>query len=333
MVSTADFPQADRLLQVGKVAIAIASGHRADAAIERFIGLDSGGRQGRYYRLAAEILGLIKNWQNRALLTPIGEEYATLSTQRARTDFLARCLVEAPVFREALNYIYRQKPTEEQLRVWFRNYYPGASGTADRRFTTFFNYLRDADLVLYGRTGYQVKKYEAAILKQKTTTVQGLSGKPIVPTAGTPLPSATGSIRYEVDAQKRERANQLHWSLVTAKAAFLNAHGWPAYENEHIDLYARSGKDIVIYEMKSIATTNLVSQVRKAVAQLYEYRYIFTAPSAKLCVVTNAPIQKSDLWLTDYLARDRLIAYEWTEDFVRFHCHDASRGLLEQFAP
>jgi len=333
MVSTADFPQADRLLQVGKVAIAIANGHRADNAIERFIGLASGGRQGRYYRLAAEILGLIKNRHNYAELTPLGEEYATLETQKARADFLARCLVDAPVFRTALNYIYRHTPSEQQLQTWFRKYYPGARGTADRRYTTFLSYLRDADLVKYDRAALQVKKYEGALLKQKTAISKGISGKRLAPSSGAPKTSATGYIRYEVDAQKRERANHAHWNLVTAKASYLEGNGWPAYENEHIDLYTKSGRDTVIYEMKSVTANNLLPQVRKAIAQLYEYRFIFSVPSAKLCVVTNTPPQKSDLWLIDYLAKDRLIAYEWTEDFMKFHCHRASKRLLAQFAP
>lgn len=46
MVATADFPQADRLEQVGRVAIAIAKGNQADEEIEAFIGLDSNARQG-----------------------------------------------------------------------------------------------------------------------------------------------------------------------------------------------------------------------------------------------------------------------------------------------
>lgn len=110
-MKTADFPQADKLNQVGEVALAIARGKHADNEIEAFIGLDSEGRQGRYYRLAAEILGLIHNAQNYAQLTPLGEEYTKLKTKTARTDFLAQCLLETPVFQSALQYIHAQKPS------------------------------------------------------------------------------------------------------------------------------------------------------------------------------------------------------------------------------
>ena len=47
MVNTSDFPQTDRLEQVGLVAIAIDKGKKADDEIEDYIGLDSAGRQGR----------------------------------------------------------------------------------------------------------------------------------------------------------------------------------------------------------------------------------------------------------------------------------------------
>lgn len=78
-IETSDFPQADRLQQVGEVAIAVSKGNHTDDDIENYIGLESSGRQGRYYRLAAEILGLVTNEANNAELTPVGKEYSTLS--------------------------------------------------------------------------------------------------------------------------------------------------------------------------------------------------------------------------------------------------------------
>lgn len=51
------FLQADDLYKVIQVAIAVNNRFTSDSDIERFIGLNSAGRQGRYYRLAAEKLG------------------------------------------------------------------------------------------------------------------------------------------------------------------------------------------------------------------------------------------------------------------------------------
>lgn len=336
MVTTADFPQADRLEQVGKVAIAIAKGNQADAEIENFIGLDSAGRQGRYYRLAAEVLGLISNQQNHAVLTPLGIEYASLTTYVAQMDFLARCLVDAPVFREVLRYIHLHRPSDGQLKLWFRSLYPGATSTADRRFHTFMSYIRDAGLLQRSANSSRLQKYSGSVVKQTAPPSQGLTGRrlKLSPTAA-PTTSSTGVIRVDVDAQKRERANLIHWRLVDAKSSFLDARSLEPYANAHIDLYADDKGDVILYEMKSIdlESSNLLSQVRKAVSQLYEYRYIYEEPKARLCIVTNRGIAKKDHWMLDYLANNRSIAYEWTGDFANFECPDDAKSLLGSFAP
>ena len=337
MVSTADFPQADRLEQVGKVVLAIANGRRADEEIETYIGLDSSGRQGRYYRLAAEMLGLITNQQNYAVLTTIGEEYARLTSAAARKDFLSRCLIETPVFRAALHYIHKYKPTDNQLKKWFRAFYPGAQSTADRRFVTFMNYLRDADLLKQSKGHNELGKYSGSVVKITKLSTAGITARKPRKTIIAPptTASSSGSIRVDIDAQKRERANQTHWMLVAAKAAFLEGRGLQPYENEHVDLYASRDGDVILYEMKSVDQegTNLLAQVRKAVAQLYEYRYIFDEPKARICLVTNQAIANKDGWLLDYLAKDRLIAYTWTENFSDFNLSDASKNLLGGFSP
>ena len=177
-------------------------------------------------------------------------------------------------------------------------------------------------------------KYEGAVVKAKTKEKAGLYGKPTAKAhSNAPVYNASGAIKFAIDAQKRERANHSHWRLIAAKSAFLGSRSLPALENLHIDLYSRDNHDLIIYEMKSVESTNLLGQVRRAIAQLYEYRYIFSAPAARLCIVTNSGIQKADQWLLNYLANDRLIAYEWTENFKDFQCNDASKSLLEQFAP
>lgn len=336
MVTTADFPQADRLEQVGKVALAISKGHRDDEKIETFIGLDSGGRQGRYYRLAAEVLGLVSNQHNNAVLTPLGEEFSKLTSANARMDFLARCLIETPVFNTALRYIHQHNPTDAQLKKWFRSFYPGAEGTADRRFHTFINYLRDAGLLQHSITKNQLRKFTGSVIKQSTPSTQNLTGKKLKQTPKTLADAGSnGIIRVDVDAQKRERANQIHWQLIDAKSSFLGSRGLEPYTNEHIDLYSDDRGDVIIYEMKSVDAQggNLLSQIRKAVSQLYEYRYIYEAPKARLCIVTNYGIPEKDTWLLNYLEKDRGIGYEWTNDFATFECRDISASLLAGFSP
>ena len=337
MASSSEFPQADRLTQVGLVADAIAKGNHTDDAIERYIGLDSGGRQGRYYRQAAVVLGLIANHHNYSVLTAAGQEYAAIATEPARLDFLAQRLVDTPVFHSALQYILKYSPNKIQLRAWFRSFYPGAGGTADRRFSTFMRYLRDARLVDDAAGVYVLSKYIGSVLKTSGGKPHASSGIPLsLPTPSSAPSGKTGGgiIQVDVDLQKLERANAIHWKLVDGKSLFVSALGATPHDNVHIDLFAEKGKDLIIYEMKSVndESTNLLAQVRKAVSQLYEYRFIYAKPNARLCIVTNQGISKANKWLLDYLETDRTIAYEWTDDFKHFQSQSRSKTITGKFA-
>jgi hypothetical protein len=70
---------------------------------------------------------------------------------------------------------------------------------------------------------------------------------------------------------------------------------------------------------------NLKSQIRKAIAQLYEYRYRIEQPTAQLCIITNSILPN---WLGKYLVNDRKIAYQWTTDFESFTAFDGTDRLL-----
>lgn len=328
---TRDFPQADKIEQVGKVAIAVANGNTADSDIEKYIGLDSAGRQGRYYRHAAEVLGLITTSQNQSFLTPLGNEYSNLTTSKAQIEFLIRCMLDAPVFLHAVAYINEVNPDEKRLKAWFTSNYPGAHSTANRRFSTFINYIHyliNYKVINISNSKYVLNRYTGAAVKKKILAGQGIGKREFKTYAAN-----NKTIIVEVEAQKKERANITHWNLVTAKSEFLHNRKFNAFENELIDLYAEDKKDIIIYEMKSIIENNFISQLRKAIAQLYEYRYIFSAPTARICMVTNFPIPKKHEWAIDYLTKDREIGYEWTDDFKTFVCNANSKTLLSKFAP
>jgi hypothetical protein len=257
-----------------------------------------------------------------------------LSNKNSQRELLARSLMETTVFSDALRYIRNQNPTDGQLQAWFSNYYPGQKGTAHRRYSTFTAYLKDAQLVDASAVKIRASRSTIAVEKIHNKIQSGIAGKPVKKEALEAIKStSTGTIKFEISSQKRERANQVHWNLVVAKTAFLKARSLPADDNRLVDLFSSRHADTIIYEMKSLSGKNLSSQIRHAVAQLYEYRYIFSQPKATLCIVTNSAISKTDSWVTDYLATDRNIAYEWTEDFESFSCTKASKTLLADFAP
>ena len=334
MIDSTEFPQADNLLQVAMVADAVNAGHLTDEEIEKYLGLSSDSRQGRYYRKAAQILDLIINNHNVSELTICGQEFVALETQEQRLEYLARCLISTELFYGGLNYIYLNNPTKNQLKDWFVSIYPRSAETAHRRFSTFYHYLTDANLIndMGGSLSIQRFQGAVAIQAQKTETFLnfGQFANPMKDSK-TPNPEY---IRYEVSSQKLEQANLVHWKLVNGKSEFLNSKSLKPFSNLHIDLYTQEKGSVIIYEMKSVNTkSNFLNQIRKAVSQIYEYRYVYNIPDAILSIVTNQPVSKNEKWILDYLAKDRLIAYEWTDDFKNYQCDDESKKLLGNFAP
>lgn len=141
-METSYFLQADDIYKVIQVPFAVNAGKTTDDEIEKFIGLDSNGRQGRYYRLAAEAFNLIRNINNYSTLTHVGKEFVALGDAQ-RLDFIAHILRNTPVFSEGIQYLNKTPKADiNALRKWFVSNYPGSENTADRRFSTFVKYLQ-----------------------------------------------------------------------------------------------------------------------------------------------------------------------------------------------
>jgi hypothetical protein len=284
--------------------------------------------------MAAEILGLVSNKYNYADLTTLGVEFAKLENKIESKNFLARCLIETPVFHEALRYIHQNNPRNDELKLWFQSCYEGAKNTADRRFYTFISYLNDADLLKFSKNTYHLKKFTGSVSKESIAINRDLTGRKMNKHISARIMSSVPkTIHFDIDAQQRERANNIHWKLVDGKSSFLLKQGLEPKSNEHIDLFCFYKDELIIYEMKSINSkrSNVISQIRSAVSQLYEYRYFYSKLKAKLCIVTNYNLNKKDNWLLNYLEKDRSIAYEWTNDFCRFVSDNDSRSLLGKF--
>lgn len=106
------------------------------------MGLNSGSRQGRYYRLAAEKLGLIINFANNASLTPTGQLFSNYSLN-GRALLAQNLIASLPVFSTVISHFRTSGQINiEDLRAYFISIYPGEESTASRRFSTFMNYIR-----------------------------------------------------------------------------------------------------------------------------------------------------------------------------------------------
>ena len=125
----------------------------------------------------------------------------------------------------------------------------------------------------------------------------------------------------EVTRIKRQKSNLRHKILLSQLDEHLRKLGAKPMDNEHIDLYAELPSDgSFLFEVKSANTENLLSQTRKGLSQLYEYRFRYSddiKENATLCLVYPKEPNEID-WLEDYLCNDRDIAVAWFEG-EQFH--------------
>jgi hypothetical protein len=109
-----------------------------------------------------------------------------------------------------------------------------------------------------------------------------------------------------------ERANDVHQLLVSKMAEKLISAGIQPYYNGLIDLYCSIRDSYFIFEMKSITIENEKSQIRKAISQLYEYRFIHELNNSNLIIVLEK--KPTESWIIEYLLEDRNIDITWLEN-------------------
>ncbi|MGP5256606.1 protein NO VEIN domain-containing protein [Glutamicibacter ardleyensis] len=178
-ITTSDFPQADRIGTVRTIVRAVHAGLTEEAELERAIGLDSKGRQARYYRRAAVTLGLLEMSDSIPVLTELGIGLA-LSRSEESDDILRIAVANSIVFGKILEYISLVRPDHPKLKSYVRQLYPGASGTADRRVSTIVSYLQDTKLVQNRNGQFEKTSFYESLLEAKLvgSTSAGQTGKP-----------------------------------------------------------------------------------------------------------------------------------------------------------
>jgi hypothetical protein len=133
-------------------------------------------------------------------------------------------------------------------------------------------------------------------------------------TASNPVERKSQFADPEVTKIKRQRSNLTHKIILQQLDEYLRLLGATPFENEHIDLFAEIPNDgSFLFEVKSVTPNNILSQTRKGLSQLYEYRFRYKEEigyDVKLCLVY--PEEPTDIsWLQDYLCNDREIAVCW----------------------
>ena len=119
-------------------------------------------------------------------------------------------------------------------------------------------------------------------------------------------------ILSQVSKKKLENANRKHSSTLNILKDELTSFGYEVTETKHIDAFAVINNIPAIFEIKSIHEDNENDQVRAAISQLYEYRFLYSLTNASLWIVfSEKPF--SD-WIIEYLSKDREIKVLWVEN-------------------
>jgi hypothetical protein len=135
-----------------------------------------------------------------------------------------------------------------------------------------------------------------------------------------------------VNQVAKERANDSHRMLTSLVASRVRSAGGIPKRNNIIDLSTELSGQIYLFEMKSTTESNAHAQIRRAISQLYEYRYMYTMWSAKLVIVIEQPPPRDLQWIVDYVVADRKLLLAWDGDRTTLHYPDALREQLQFMA-
>jgi hypothetical protein len=319
-VPSDEIPQADLLADVVKTVIAVSHGAKTFQDISQSIGKVE--RQGRYYRKAAEIAGLIITpGANNSMLTQLGQEFVRTGPTLSN-PILLQGVLNSRIFQRIIPFLESHLADGvtrgEFTRFLSRTADLGGTSMADRRISSVVSWLIELDIVNFSNGRYRISSHNV------NTRLPSLGfdnvDEPLFPSShdlneyNTVHQRASGASETIViykDSVALERAGIAHRSLINLAADRIRtAGGIPKY-NQLIDLATHLGNNDYIFEMKSTNESNIRSQIRKGISQLYEYRYLQNKHSAKLILVVEKPLSINHSWMLDYMELDRGINLVW----------------------
>lgn len=335
-ISSKDIPQADILESVILATVAIANGARTDLeiadSIPTIVGDD---RQGRYYRKAAEILGFITNHRNNAQITQKGRDL--VNDARLTNPIILSSVLNLNLYQKLIPYLelHPQGLTRQEVITYLQSISDPRMGQTmiPRRIATIISWIRSLGIIRISNDRYVLNR--EVLSELPVFSINDIT-QPILPSSGdlieynaieNRVAAAGDMITIYKDQARLDRANQAHTDLVNLVAARIREAGSIPKSNQFIDLATARDEGDYIFEMKSITNTNIASQVRRGISQLYEYRYIQNKTNANLILVIESPLQGRFSWMEQYLENDRDIYLVWDGD-GQLHARPQTREAL-----
>lgn len=315
-----EIPQADLITDVVRTVICISQGGQSFQDIATAINKVE--RQGRYYRKAAEIIGLIATpTTNHSILTDLGREFIRTGSTLTNPIFI-QAVLSARIFQRLIPFLELNSAngvTRDQIIAFVASVADLEGGSmAGRRFSSLVAWLEELNIISRQNDRF----YLSAPVVNNAVQILNFTNadEPI-------LPRATSLQEYEEvrlrtsragetivtyrDLAATERADNAHRTLVNLVASRIRNSGSIPRYNQLIDLATRHNDNDYIFEMKSITPSNSKTQVRNGLSQLYEYKYLQNLPDSRLILVVETPLPADTRWMTEYLESDRNINVVW----------------------
>lgn len=331
-LSSNNIPQADSLDEVVRTVEAVAAGHTSFQTIADYLGKVE--RQGRYYRLAAILLGLLYNDNNTAQLTREGHELLAAPTNESRRLILLQRMLQMPIFQRLIPFLENHEWFD---RAQFQDFLTTTTDTTanmvDRRTSTILAWLRAVELIEAHDPLYRFNPSAITTLPPLEFTDISeplLPRNPELKAYEITHQRATQdkkSIQVFRNMAKVERANRHHQHLVDLVSVRLKSIGAIPRFNQFIDLAASVNNIPYIFEMKSLHRSNARAQLRKGLSQLYEYRYLQNLAEARLVLVVERSLPDAIQWMQHYLEQDRHIYLVWDGDNQLYASSETNEAL------
>ena len=133
-----------------------------------------------------------------------------------------------------------------------------------------------------------------------------------------------------------ERASSQHFLLEERISQLCRDQGLEPMTNRHVDLVVDSLDTSILFEMKSCGLAAVRGQLRRAISQLLEYRFLYRdnlRPEVIICAVVERKPQGRLTWLISYV-ESLGIGLIWKNDQDdKLNCSDATSKLLVGILP
>ncbi|MBN2834339.1 MAG: hypothetical protein JXR48_05170 [Candidatus Delongbacteria bacterium] len=323
LIPSDQIPQADNLIDVLRTVISVSQGSRTFQEIAQSIGKVE--RQGRYYRKAAEIIGLIITpSSNSSILTPLGQEFIRTGAVMTNPVFI-QSVLNIRLFQRLIPFL-ESNNVNGLSRQGIIDFIIDVSdlernSMAPRRVSSVVSWLEELNII--ERRNERFFLLTATINNNVDLLNFTSIDEPILPrstqlseyeTVQERSNSASETIITYRNQAALDRADNAHRRLVNLVAQRIKDAGQIPRFNQLIDLATRHDGNDYIFEMKSITDENARKQVRNGLSQLYEYQYLQNLPNSNLVLVIERNLPNTSRWMIDYLENDRNVSVIWDGD-------------------